>query len=196
MSFLTITLTLLLIMDPIGNVQSFLTLMKDVSAKRQKLVLLREMLIALSAMILFNYIGEFLFNFLEISEVAVRISSGIILFLIAIKILFPGPDSLRNNLPTGEPFITPLAIPLITGPGLLATIMLYAHMDSCEAMMLSAIVVAWLCACIILLASPYLYRYLGKNGLTACEKLVGMVIVMIAIQRFMEGIQQFMAARA
>jgi len=194
-SLLTVTLTLFFIMDPLGNVQPFLTLMQDTDPKRQRLVMLREMLIALVIMILFNYLGEILFKYLELSEPGVRIASGVILFLIAIKIMFPGQDSLRLHLPPGEPFIIPLAIPLIAGPGVLATIMLFAHLETCQPLMLSSIVIAWLCCCIVFLVSPYLNRWLGKNGLVACEKLVGMVLVMLAIQRFMEGVQQLIAAR-
>lgn len=196
MSLLTITLTLLLIMDPIGNVQSFLTLMNDTPPERQKKVIIREMLIAFAFMLLFNFIGEYIFAFLELSEPSLRISSGVILFLIAIKILFPGPESLRLNLPRGEPFIIPLAVPLLAGPGLLATIMLYANLETCEPMMFTAIVVSWLIAASILLLSKQLYRLLGKNGLSASEKLIGMVLVMLAIQRFMEGVQQIISARA
>lgn len=192
MSLLSVTLVLFLIMDPLGNVPSFLSLVKDIPPKRQRFIVVREMLIALVAMLLFNYIGEFIFDILQVSEITVRLSSGLILFLIAIRILFTSPVSLRANLPKGEPFITPLAIPLIAGPSLLATIMLYAHMEPSQPIMLTAIFIAWLCASLILLASPFLQRYLGNNGLMACERLMGMVLVLLAIQRFMEGIIQFM----
>jgi multiple antibiotic resistance protein len=192
-SLLNITITLFLIMDSIGNTSSFLTLMKGLSPSRQRFVLIREMLIALAAMLLFNYLGEYIFFFLEISETSVRIATGVILFITAIKILFPSTNSLRSSLPTGEPFITPLAIPLIAGPSLLATIMLYAHMDPSPSKMVGGILLAWMTSIIVLLLSPKLYRYLGNNGLMACERLTGMVLVMIAIQRFMEGVQLFVA---
>lgn len=195
LSLLNIALTLFLIMDPIGNIQSFLNLMKDTDPARRKKVILREMLIALAAMVLFNYIGEFLFNFLEISETAVRLSSGVILFLVAIRILFSSSSNIRANLPTGEPFIIPLAVPLIAGPSLLATIMLYAHMDTCEPLMLVAIILAWIAAFVVLVLAPHLNRFLGKNGLGALERLMGMVLVMLAIQRFMEGVEMLSALR-
>lgn len=192
-SLLSITVVLFLIMDPVGNIGAYLNLMRDVPPEKQKKILVREMGIALIAMLLFNYIGEYIFNILEISETTVRLSSGVILFLIAIKILFPSIDGLRNNLPTGEPFIVPLAIPLIAGPSLLATIMLYAHMESSQPVMLMAIFIATLGSFLVLLAAPKLKRLLGTNGLLALEKLMGMVLVLLAVQRFADGLQQFSA---
>lgn len=194
LSLLTIVLTLFLIMDPIGNISSFLTLMKGVDAKRVKFVIFREMLIALAAMLLFAFLGKYLFSFLELSQVSIRLVAGVILFLVSIKILFPSPSNLRANLPEGEPFITPLAIPLIAGPSLLATIMLYSNMESCQTIMWEGILIAWMIACIIFFLALFLFRILGKNGLVACERLMAMVLVMIAIQRFMEGLQLFLKA--
>lgn len=196
MSLFSVTLVLLLIMDPIGNISSYLSLVKELNPKREKWIVLREMLIALVFMIGFNYLGEYLFNFLEISETAVRLSSGVILFLIAIKILFTAQDSVRANLPKGEPFIFPFAIPLIAGPALLATIMLYAHLEPLQSVMIIAILIAWFISVIILAFAAPIKKLLGENGLMACERLIGMVLVLIAVQCFLEGIQLFWSARA
>jgi multiple antibiotic resistance protein len=182
-------------MDPIGNISSYLELMRGLDPKRTKMVVLREMLIALAAMLLFNFLGEYIFRFLELKEESVRLASGVILFLIAIKILYPSNSSWRSNLPQGEPFIIPLAIPLIAGPSLLATILLFSHLESCKRLMWTAILVSWMLASVVLLLAPRLYRFLGKNGLIACERLLAMILVMLAIQRFMEGIQQFVHVR-
>lgn len=191
LSFISIVVILYIIMDPIGNIPAYLTLVKGFDIKKQRYIACREMLIALVLMILFNYIGEFLFSILDVSDVAVSLSSGVILFLTALKILFPSSDSLRSNLPTGEPFITPLAVPLIAGPSLLATIMLFAHIETSLSLMIIAILVAWFFALLTLLVGPFLKRYLGNNGLAAGERLMAMILVMLAIQRFLEGIQQF-----
>ena len=197
-SLLTITLSLLFIMDPIGNLSSVLFLTEGIPPKKQKMIILREMFFALALMLLFNYIGEFLLNYLELSAVAVRLSSGIILFLVAIKILFPSSNSLRNNLPKVSkegPFLVPLAVPLIAGPSLLATIMLYANMESCQSMVVSAILMAWMLCSIIIFLAPQLSKVLGKSGLTACERLMAMLLVMMAIQRLTEGIREFIQQR-
>jgi multiple antibiotic resistance protein len=178
-------------MDPIGNINSYLSLVKEMERRHQRWIIFREMLIALLIMIGFNYLGEFIFDFLGLSEVTVRLSSGVILFLIAIKILFPSHDSIRANLPPGEPFIFPIAVPLIAGPALLATIMLYAHLEPYQSIMLLAILISWFLSILVLYFSPTIKRVFGENGLMACERLIGMVLVLVAIQRFLEGILLF-----
>lgn len=193
MDFLSITILLYLIMDPVGNIGSFLKLINQVPPERQRWVTIREMLIALAAMLLFFVFGEFLLYILEISEPTVRVGSGVILFLIAIKILFTSKTSLRANLSTEEPFIVPLAIPLIAGPAVLASIMLFAHMDTNHYEMLGAILVAWGAAVVTLFLSKPLLKAFGRNGLLACERLMGMILVMLAVQRLLEGIKQFIA---
>lgn len=191
MTFFNLVVILFLIMDPVGNITSFNSQLQDLSAKKRRMVILREMLIAFAAMVIFNYIGEFVFAILNVSETTVRITIGVILFLTAIKILFPGIDSMRANLPKGEPFITPLAIPLIAGPSLLATIMLFAHLEPSQSYMLGAILVAWVMAIGVLLSGSWLQKILGNNGLMACERLMGMILALLAIQRFLEGVKDF-----
>lgn len=194
MTLFSIALVLFLIMDPIGNVSSYLKLVENHTIRRQRRILIREMFIALFAMIVFNYLGEVIFGLLQISEPTVRLASGLILFLIALQILFPTLNSIRNNLPKEEPFIIPLAIPLIAGPSVLATIMLFAHMEASQSVMLIAILLAWSLSFIILYFARFLSKVLGVNGLMACERLMGMVLVLLAIQRFLDGVEQFVAS--
>lgn len=191
MSLFNIALVLFLIMDPIGNLTSYLSMVNEIPAKRQRWIIVREMLIALLVMIAFNYLGEYIFGILDISETTVRLSSGVILFLIAIKILFTAPDSLRANLPRGEPCIFPLAVPLIAGPALMATIMLYTHIEKYQPVMISAILIAWFLSILVFFFASPIKKILGLNGLMACERLIGMILVLIAIQRFLEGILLF-----
>lgn len=193
MDFLSITILLYLIMDPIGNIGSFLKLINQVPPERQRWVTIREMLIALFAMLLFFVFGEFLMYILEISQPTLRVGSGVILFLIAIKILFTSKTSLRANLPNEEPFIVPLAIPLIAGPAILASIMLFANMNTNPYEMTAAIVTAWGAAVATLFMAKPLLKAFGRNGLLACERLMGMILVMLAVQRLLEGIKQFIA---
>jgi multiple antibiotic resistance protein len=193
MDFLSITILLYLIMDPIGNIGSFLKLINQVPPERQRWVTIREMLIALLAMLLFFAFGEFLMYILEISQPTLRVGSGVILFLIAIKILFTSKTSLRANLPNEEPFIVPLAIPLIAGPAILASIMLFANMNTNPYEMAAAIVTAWGAAVATLFMAKPLLKAFGRNGLLACERLMGMILVMLSVQRLLEGIKQFIA---
>jgi len=192
----TLTVIFFFIMDPVGNIASYLSLVQGLDKKRRYLVLLREMLIALVTTLLFCFLGEFIFKFLEISEVTVRVSIGVILFLVAVKILFPNKDSPRANLPKGEPFIVPLAIPLVAGPSLLATVMLYADLEPSLWLVPEAIFIAWLASFAVFLAAPFLQRYLGNNGLLALEKLTGIILALIAVQKFAEGLHRFFTANS
>lgn len=192
MSLLSITLVLLFIMDPLGNVSSFLSMIKDQSPRRQSIIIIREMLFALGLMLVFNFVGDHLQTLLDLSDPAVHLSTGIILFLAALSVIFPGPRSVRTMLPLDtEPFLVPLAIPLISGPALLATVMLYAQQEESRLVMVAAILIAWLIAVAILLMGRTLYRIMGRNGLLAAERLTAMVLVMLAIQRFSEGVRLF-----
>ena len=191
MCFVSMALILFLIMDPIGNISPYLSLVGHLDRREQHKIVLREMLFALLVMIGFGYLGVYLFDFLGFSEITVRVSSGVILFLIAIKILFPSSDSLRAYLPPGEPKVFPIAIPLIAGPGLMATLLLYGSIDAYQSFMLPAILTSWLAAVVILYFSERIRNILGANGLMAAERLIGMVLVLIAVQRFLEGVLIF-----
>lgn len=192
MSLFTIGIILFLIMDPVGNISILLRTLNNVPTGQHQWVIVREMLVALFVMLLFYFIGEVLLNFLGISETTVRLSSGAILFIAAIKIIFPNMGNVRDLVRKDEePFIVPIAIPLVAGPSLLATIMLFAHLDLPDTALLLAMFLAWLAATIILLLSKQFYRLMGENGLIACEKVMGMVLVLLAIQRFLEGLKLF-----
>lgn len=191
MSLLSTTLVLFFIMDPIGNVSSFLSMMRNQPPRRQAYLVMREMFFALILMLLFNFLGEYLQAVLELSDTSVHLATGVVLLLAALGILFPGPRSVRAALPPGEPFLVPLAIPLISGPALLATIMLYSQQEESMLLMLAAIFIAWSGSVAILLLGPLLSRVMGRNGLIAAERLIAMVLVMLAIQRFSEGVRLF-----
>ncbi len=193
MDLLTVIITLLFIMDPLGNMNSFIKMVDGIPRRRQYWIILREMFIALGVMLLFNFIGEWIFQALSLSEIAVSLSAGMILFLTALKAIYPSETSPRAKLPTtGEPFIVPMAIPLIAGPSLLATIMLYAHMETSQPLMLAAILISWVIACVLLVFSHGIKKGLKLNGLLASEKLMAMILIMLAIQRFMDGVSLFM----
>ena len=191
MSQISVILILFFVMDPFGNITVFLKQLKEYPLNQKRLIIIREMLFALAAMLLFNFFGEYLLQFLDISETTVYIASSIILFLVALQILYPTVDSIRNKLPPPPPFVIPLAIPLVAGPSLMATIMLFAHQEESVGFMLISIFIAWVFVLSILLIAPELKRIFGSNGLTAIEKVTGMILVMLAIQRFLEGVNLF-----
>lgn len=187
MSLFTIALILFFTMDPVGNISNFLKVLEKYNFKERQWIIVREMGFALLAMFIFSFFGEHIFKYLELSETSLRISSGVLLFLIALTIIFPWLN-MRFQFPKVEPFIIPLAIPLIAGPATLATVMLFAHLQPSFWIMNGAILAAWAAALLLLLAGPYLHRLLGDNGLMACEKLMGMILILLAVQRFMDGI--------
>jgi len=192
MTLFSLTLILFLIIDPIGSVRPFINYTQELKPKRQRQVIIREMGLALAFMILFNFLGEHLFRLFDISDTSVFLTSGVVLFLVALQILFPRPDyEAPSDSSSKEPFLVPLAIPIIAGPALLATIMLFADLESNVWMTLAAIILAWAASCLILLTSKTLFRYLGPSGLTACEKLMGIVLLLLAVQRILAGITIF-----
>jgi multiple antibiotic resistance protein len=191
MTVITLAIILFFIMDPIGNITSLLKLTEGIPKKRRHYVILREMIIALFVMILFSYFGDLIFSLLHISNISLNLTSGLILLLVAMKIIFQARDSFRMNLPEGEPFITPLAVPLIAGPSLLATIMLFSEIEPSNIIMLTAILIAWSISCVILFFGTSIQKILTVNGLNACERLIGMVLFLIAVQRILEGLQLY-----
>ena len=191
MTLFSLTLVLFLIMDPLGNMHFFLEYLEGLHPKVQKKVIIREMLIALITILAFNFLGEYLFKLLEISDTTVYLASGVILFLVAIKILFPKPEMHEIKKPLEEPFLVPLAIPTIAGPALLATVMLYADTEASGLTMLWAILIAWTLSCLLLLASRKIVRLIGASGLTACEKLMGMILILLSVQRMLQGVLLF-----
>jgi len=191
MSLFTLTLILFLVMDPLGNSRAFLQAMESVTPERRQWVVLREHLIGLATILFFNFVGEFIFTHaLGIQEVTISIATGVILFLIAIRRLFPN-DEQAERYPEGEPFVVPLAIPFTAGPSLLATVMLYAHQEPTGWTMLFAIGIAWVATVTLHLTGPMLLYLLGPGSLTAFERLSGMFLILLGVQRFMEGVSLF-----
>lgn len=192
-SLFSMSLILFLIMDPLGNIAPFQRCLSGVAKRKRNSVLARELLIALAAMIFFFFLGDFLLDILVISEATARLTAGTILFLFAIRILFPSENSTRKTVQAEkDPFIVPLAIPLIAGPSLLATIMIFSHVDPLAPILFFAIGIAWVATAVLLFFSKQIYSVVGDNGLIALERLTGMILVLLSIQRFLEGVELFM----
>lgn len=192
MNFLSSMLLFFLIMDPFGNISSFLFQLRNQTQQEAFKTVLREMLLALGIALAVYAIGDRLRCTLDLSEPAVHMATGMVLFLAAITILFPGSRGIRQGLPDDpKPFLVPLAMPLIAGPCLLATVLLYAQGSIPASHTLPALLTAWILATAILLSANFWQRLLGRNGLTAIERLLAMILVMLAIQRFLSGVQLF-----
>ena len=182
--------TLFLVMDPLGNVPLFLTVLKTVDPSRRRTILLREIAIAYVVLLVFLLAGRALLRFLGLQPEAVGISGGIVLFLIALRMIFPSHGSLSGEPLQGEPFIVPLAIPLVAGPSTLATLLLLESTAGASlAWLMIALTIAWALSAVILLASTFLYRMLRERGLIAIERLMGMLLVMVAVQMLLNGVR-------
>ncbi|KAF1698306.1 MULTISPECIES: YhgN family NAAT transporter [Pseudoxanthomonas] len=193
MTILSAALLLFLILDPLGNVPVFLSVLKPLPPARQRVVLIRELLIALAVLMLFLWCGKYALELMHLRQESVSIAGGIVLFLIGIRMIFPRPEGLMGEIPDGEPFIVPLAIPLVAGPSGMAAVML---MGSSEPDRLGewslALLLAWGATSAILLASPFLYRLLGRRALSAIERLMGMLLVAISVQMLLDGLTAYL----
>jgi len=186
-------LLLFLILDPLGNIPVFLGLLKPLPGHRRRIVLARELLIALGVLMAFLWGGKFALELMHLRQESVSIAGGIVLFLIGIRMIFPPPEGLMGELPDGEPFIVPMAIPLVAGPSGMAAVML---MGSNEPGRLGewslALLVAWAATAAILFSATYLYKWLGSRVLTAVERLMGMLLVAISVQMFLDGLGAYL----
>jgi multiple antibiotic resistance protein len=194
MDIFSAAVMLFLIMDPLGNLPIFSSILRHIEPKKRRRVLIRELVFALIIMMSFLFAGEAILNFLNLRTESVSIAGGIILFLIAIRMIFPQPGGVVGLAAGEEPFIVPMAIPLMAGPSVLAALILLAHTDSDRMLDWTiALLAAWGVSAVILLFYKVFTKVLGEKGLTAVERLMGMVLVMISVQMFLDGIANYMA---
>ena len=193
MDLFSAVVTLFLIMDPIGNIPLFLSILKTVPPERRRLVLLREIVLAYGVLLVFFFAGNYLLKFLGLEQESISIAGGIVLFLIALRMIFPAEASMTTEV-EGEPFLVPLAIPLIAGPSTLAALLLLQRSAPGQTVSLFlAVTIAWAISGAILFSSTFFYRILRERGLIALERLMGMLLVMVAVQMLLNGIKAFLA---
>lgn len=195
MSLLAAFLIFFLIMDPFGNVPLFLAALRTTPPERRQWVILRECLIAFVVMVAFLFGGPALLDLLQIEGSALETAGGVILLLIAIRMVFPTPErNLREHgtAHMGEPFIVPLAVPYIAGPSLLAmeVVLISQNFDDWP-VYLAALALSWAVTTVILYTSGFLLRVLGERTLVAVERLMGMILVILAIQMMLNGAKAF-----
>lgn len=185
---------LFVVMDPLGNIPIFLSVLEHVPEQRRTRVLVRELVLALVILFAFLFTGEYVLAALHLSQYSISVAGGIILFLIALKMIFPVQRQMREDEPDDaeEPFLVPLAVPMVAGPSAMAILLLLAtrHPESLGIWSL-ALFLAWLATAMILITAPLIKRMLGKRGLIATERLMGMLLVAISVQMFLEGVTEF-----
>lgn len=191
-TLLTAFTTLFFVMDPLGNIPVFLATLKEVPAHKHRRIIMRELLIALAVLLVFLFAGKQLLTFLGLSQPAIGISGAIVLFLIAIRMIFPQKGGVMGDNAGEEPFIVPLAIPMVAGPSTMAILMLLANTGDNIFLWVIALLAAWGLSSIILLSSTKLLQILGNRGLTAIERLMGMLLVMVAVQMMLDGLKSYL----
>ena len=185
-------LLLFLILDPLGNVPVVLSLLRPLTPQRQRLVMARELLIALVVLLLFLWFGQYALQLMHLRQESVSIAGGIVLFLIGIRMIFPTAEGVMGEVPGGEPFIVPVAIPMIAGPSGMAAVMLMGSQEPDRMVEWSlALIIAWLATAVILMSSTLLYKWLGPRVLTAVERLMGMLLVALSVQMFLDGLTAY-----
>jgi multiple antibiotic resistance protein len=195
MTTLSAGILLFLILDPLGNIPLFLSLLKSVRPERRRLVLIRELLIALVVLFAFLFGGQFVLDALQLKQESVSIAGGIVLFLIGVKMIFPPREGIFGATGDGEPFIVPMAIPGVAGPSAMAALMLLTNSHPGRTVDWSiALGLAWLATAVILLSSTYLFRWLGESVLIALERLMGMLLVALSVQMFFDGVKVYLRA--
>lgn len=190
-------LTLILVMDPFGNIPLFITALKKVPTERRTKVLLRELFIALFIMMLFLFGGARMLSWLGIAKYSLGISGGIVLFIMSIKLVFNSSmdEQAQINQKDEEPFLVPLAIPLIAGPASLSMLMILSAGDPKKVWSLFiAVLIASVLNGIVLLLSFPISNILGKRGIIALERLTGLIMVLISVNMMMGGISEFVSS--
>lgn len=186
-------LLLFFILDPLGNIPLFLSLMKHMPEGEQRRVIFREHLVALALLVLFLFGGRAILSIFGIQEPSLSVAGGIILFLIALRMIFPQKTGIFGDYKKKIPFIVPMAIPLIAGPSALTTVLIVSAKSPHEWLKwLLALVMAWLASLVILFFASGIHRRLGPSLLEAMEKLMGMLLVVLSVQMFMNGISRFL----
>ncbi|OEE33491.1 YhgN family NAAT transporter [Vibrio ordalii] len=193
MDILSAATMLFLIMDPLGNLPVMLSILKHLDPKRRRVVLVRELCFASIILMLFLFAGKNIMGFLHVQPETLSISGGIILFIISIKMIFPSAGSITGLAAGEEPFIVPMAIPMIAGPSVIAALLLLSTQHPDKLLELSAsVLLAWGATFIILMFYGFFHKVLGERGLKAVERLMGLLLVMISTQMFLNGVKSYM----
>ncbi|MEO7252198.1 MAG: YhgN family NAAT transporter [Arenimonas sp.] len=193
MTTISAALLLFLILDPLGNIPVFLSLLKPLTATRRRVVLLRELLIALVVLFAFLWGGIYVLQAMHLRQESVSIAGGIVLFLIGLKMIFPSAEGMFGEAPAGEPFIVPMAIPLVAGPSGMASVMLLGSQQPGRMGDWSlALFIAWAATAVILFSATGLYKVLGQPVLIAIERLMGMLLVAISVQMLLDGVLTYL----
>ncbi|MCA2997809.1 MAG: MarC family protein [Rhodocyclaceae bacterium] len=184
---------LFLVLDPLGNLPVVASLLKQVDSKRRARVVARECLIAYLILLAFMFGGRQFLDVMHLSEISLSIAGGVILFMIAINMVFKKADGVFGESLDHEPFIVPLAIPLIAGPSALATVMLMVSREPAKlGVWVAAMTAAVVVSATLLILGEKIEKLLGQRAMEAIERLMGLILTAIAVEMLLGGIKQFL----
>jgi len=191
-TFVSATILLILITDPVGNIPIFANALKHVAPQRRPWVILREVLIAFVLLLTFMFVGDGFLRVMNLSELSLQIGGGVILFLIALRMIFPPPPGVEGPDARGEPLIVPLAIPGLAGPSALATVLLLVSQAPERRMeWIAALCVTMTVSAVVLVLAERIQRVAGDRFVVALERLMGLVLVAVSIEMMLRGIKTF-----
>jgi multiple antibiotic resistance protein len=188
---LGLALVYFLVANPVGNSPAILSLLKDYDFNRQKKIIFRESMIALLVALFFQFFGEIFLGALKISDFALTLTGGIVLFIVALQMIFHKPESAKDAASKKEPFIVPIATPLVSGPGLMTMIMVTSREANDNLKVMLGILIAWVGVTAVLVGSPYLQKLIGKRGMAAMEQVMGMILGLISMSMISDGVMLF-----
>lgn len=189
-NFFSATVLLLLVFDPFGSIPVFAAALNRVAPERRRAVLCRECVIAFVILIAFLFGGEGFLQLMHLSNASLQLSGGIVLFLIALRMIFPPPEGVFGALPQGEPMVFPLAVPMLAGPSALATVLLLgAQQPERKMEWLGALALATVISALILSFADRLQRRLGEPVVSAFERLMGLVLSALAVEMLLSGLR-------
>jgi MarC family membrane protein len=193
--FVSAVVLLLIVCDPLGNIPIFVSALRDVPRERRRAIILRECVIAFAVLVAFVFIGDPFLRLLGLSELSLQIGGGVVLMLVALRMVFPTPEGIFGQAPGGEPFIVPLAVPALAGPSALATVLLLVSRDP-EGLWqwVAAIAVVMAVSALLLAFSERIMRFLGERVTLAFERLLGLVLAAIAVELMLRGVKTFVAS--
>ncbi|HEX4329944.1 MAG TPA: MarC family protein [Burkholderiales bacterium] len=189
-NFFSATVLLLLVFDPFGSIPVFAAALDRVAVERRRVVLCRECVIAFAVLAAFLFGGEGFLQLMHLSNASLQLSGGIVLFLIALRMIFPSGDGIFGALPEGEPMVFPLAVPMLAGPSALATVLLLgAQQPERKLEWLGALALATIISALILSVADRLQRRLGEPVVAAFERLMGLILSALAVEMLLSGLR-------
>jgi MarC family membrane protein len=193
-TFLSAFILLLLVLDPFGSLPIFIPVMRTVPAARRRLVALREVAIAFAVLCFFMFFGEAFLRVMHLSERSLEVAGGVILLMVAIRMIFSQGGGVYGVPEGREPFIFPLAVPLLAGPSAMATVLLLASQQPGRVVeWLGALACAMAVSGLVLVGCARIRRWVGDSVVSALEKLMGLVLTAIAVEMILAGLKRYFA---